>query len=66
MILRSGKELSIRKHFGNLFKLNAIPIVSENDTTATSEIKQNNDRLAQELLKLGADTLVILSDVDGL
>ena len=48
--------------------LNAIPIVNENDTTATSEIKYgDNDRLAARVAQIiGADTLVILSDVDGL
>jgi len=51
-----------------LFKLNAIPIVNENDTTATAEIKYgDNDRLAARVAQIiGADTLIILSDVDGL
>ena len=41
------RALNIRRTFDNLFKLNAIPIVNENDTTATSEIKYgDNDRLA--------------------
>ena len=53
--------------FENLFKLKAIPIVNENDTTATTEIKYgDNDRLAARVAQIiGADTL-ILSDVDGL
>ena len=51
-----------------LFKLKAIPIVNENDTTATAEIKYgDNDRLAARVAQIiGADTLVILTDVDGL
>ncbi len=62
------RALNIRNTFDNLFKLNAIPIVNENDTTATSEIKYgDNDRLAARVAQIiGADTLIILSDVDGL
>ena len=62
------RALNIRRTFDNLFKLNAIPIVNENDTTATAEIKYgDNDRLAARVAQIiGADTLVILSDVNGL
>ncbi len=62
------RALNIRSTFDNLFKLKAIPIVNENDTTATAEIKYgDNDRLAARVAQIiGADTLVILSDVDGL
>ena len=62
------RALNIRRTFDNLFKLNAIPIVNENDTTATVEIKYgDNDRLAARVSQIiGADTLIILSDVDGL
>ena len=62
------RALNVRRTFDNLFKLNAIPIVNENDTTATAEIKYgDNDRLAARVAKIiGADTLIILSDVDGL
>ena len=51
-----------------MFKLKAIPIVNENDTTATTEIKYgDNDRLAARVAQIiGADLLIILSDVDGL
>ena len=58
----------MRRTFDNLFKLNAIPIVNENDTTATSEIKYgDNDRLAARVAQIiGADTLIIFSDVNGL
>ena len=62
------RALNIRNTFDNLFKLKAIPIVNENDTTATAEIKYgDNDRLAARVAQIiGADTLVILTDVDGL
>ena len=62
------RALNIRRTFDNLFKLNAIPIVNENDTTATTEIKYgDNDRLAARVAQIiGADTMVVLSDVDGL
>ena len=62
------RALNARRTFENLFKLNALPIVNENDTTATSEIKYgDNDRLAARVAQIvGADLLIILSDVDGL
>ncbi|OUW74001.1 MAG: glutamate 5-kinase [Pelagibacteraceae bacterium TMED216] len=62
------RALNVRRTFENLFKLEAIPIVNENDTTATSEIKYgDNDRLAARVAQIiGADTLIIFSDVDGL
>ncbi len=62
------RALNVRNTFDNLFKLKAIPIVNENDTTATAEIKYgDNDRLAARVAQIiGADTLIILSDVDGL
>ena len=55
------RALNVRRTFENLFKLNAIPIVNENDTTATSEIKYgDNDRLAARVAQIsGADTLII-------
>lgn len=51
-----------------LFRLGVIPIINENDTVATSEIRfGDNDRLAALTAHLiRADALVILSDVDGL
>ena len=62
------RALNVRRTFDNLFKLKAIPIVNENDTTATSEIKYgDNDRLASRVAQItNADTLILLSDVDGL
>jgi len=51
-----------------LFQLGALPIVNENDTVATTEIRfGDNDRLAAMVaILLNADALVLLSDVDGL
>ncbi len=62
------RALNVRSTFENLFNLKAIPVVNENDTTATAEIKYgDNDRLAARVAQIvGADTLIILSDVDGL
>ncbi len=62
------RAINARRTFENLFKLRAIPIVNENDTTATSEIKYgDNDRLAARVAQIiGANVLINLSDVDGL
>ncbi|MDB9784491.1 glutamate 5-kinase [Pelagibacteraceae bacterium] len=62
------RALNIKRTFENLFDLGAIPVVNENDTTATTEIKYgDNDRLAARVAQIiGADTLIIFSDVDGL
>lgn len=64
-----------RRHYINakntletLLKLNTIPIINENDTVATAEIRYgDNDRLAARVAQMvSADTLVLLSDIDGL
>ena len=62
------RALNVKRTFDNLFKLKSTLIVNENDTTATSEIKYgDNDRLAARVAQIiGADTLIIFSDVDGL
>ena len=62
------RAINVRRNFDNLFKLKAIPIVNENDSTATAEIKYgDNDRLAARVAQIiGADILIIFSDVDGL
>ena len=62
------RAINVRRTFDNLFKLKAIPIVNENDSTATAEIKYgDNDRLAARVAQIiGADMLIIFSDVDGL
>ena len=62
------RSLNAKRTFENLFNLNFIPIVNENDTIATTEIKYgDNDRLASRVAQItNADTLILLSDVDGL
>lgn len=57
-----------RKALERLFALKALPIVNENDTVATTEIRfGDNDHLAAMVSTLiGADALVLLSDVDGI
>ena len=62
------RSINAKRTFENLFDLNYIPIVNENDTIATSEIKYgDNDRLASRVAQItNADTLILLSDVDGL
>ena len=62
------RSINAKRTFENLFKINYIPIVNENDTIATSEIKYgDNDRLASRVAQItNADTLILLSDVDGL
>ena len=62
------RSINAKRTLENLFNLNYIPIVNENDTIATSEIKYgDNDRLASRVAQItNADTLILLSDVDGL
>ena len=62
------RSINAKRTFENLFQLNYLPIVNENDTIATSEIKYgDNDRLASRVAQItNADTLILLSDVDGL
>jgi len=62
------RSINAKRTFENLFQLDYIPVVNENDTIATSEIKYGyNDRLASRVAQItNADTLVLLSDVDGL
>ena len=56
-----------REALGALLDANAVPIVNENDTVATEEIRfGDNDQLAAMVVPLvGADLLVLLTDVDG-
>jgi glutamate 5-kinase len=60
--------LNARSTLETLLERGAIPIVNENDTVATEEIRYgDNDRLAARVAQmLGADVLVLLSDIDGL
>jgi glutamate 5-kinase len=62
------RALNAKRTFDNLFKLGFVPVVNENDTIATTEIKYgDNDRLASRVAQIsGADSLILLSDVDGL
>lgn len=62
------RYLNARATIGELLELGAIPIINENDTVATSEIRYgDNDRLAARVATMvGADLLVLLSDIDGL
>ena len=62
------RAINAKRTFDNLFELNFVPIVNENDSIATSEIKYgDNDRLASRVAQiLNADCLILLSDVDGL
>ena len=62
------RAINAKRTFENLFALGFIPIVNENDSIATSEIKYgDNDRLASRVAQIsGADCLILLSDVNGL
>jgi len=62
------RSINARRTIDNLLIMGIIPIVNENDTTATTEIKYgDNDRLAARVSQIiGADCLILLSDVDGL
>jgi glutamate 5-kinase len=74
-VLLTADDVTRRSHYRNahqtlakLLELGVLPIVNENDTVATSEIRfGDNDRLAALVAHLvHADLLVLLSDVDGL
>jgi glutamate 5-kinase len=62
------RYLNARSTIGTLLRLRAVPVINENDTVATSEIRYgDNDRLAARVATMmGADLLVLLSDVAGL
>lgn len=63
-----NRYLNARSTLETLLDLGVVPIVNENDTIATSELRfGDNDRLAARVAEMaGADTLVILSDIDGM
>ncbi len=74
-LLLTWEDFSERKRYLNakntlntLLKLKTVPIINENDTVSTDEIKfGDNDRLSALVsILLGADLLIMLSDVDGL
>ncbi|HEY5209326.1 MAG TPA: glutamate 5-kinase [Stellaceae bacterium] len=62
------RHLNARATLETLLELGAVPVINENDTVATSEIRfGDNDRLAARVAQMiSADTLVLLSDIDGL
>jgi glutamate 5-kinase len=62
------RHLNARATLNQLLRLKAIPVINENDTVATVEIRYgDNDRLAARVAQMvSADTLVLLSDIDGL
>jgi len=62
------RYLNIKETLNRLFTYNAIPVINENDTVSTEEIRcGDNDRLSSLVADLAeADLLVILTDVDGL
>ncbi|HWW32355.1 MAG TPA: glutamate 5-kinase [Steroidobacteraceae bacterium] len=65
---RRRRYLNARATLEALLSLGALPVINENDTVATAEIRYgDNDRLAARVAQMaGADCLVLLSDVDGL
>lgn len=62
------RYLNARSTLRTLLKLGAVPVINENDTVATAEIRYgDNDRLAARVAQMiSADCLILLSDVDGL
>jgi len=65
---RRRRYLNARATLESLLMLGALPVINENDTVATAEIRYgDNDRLAARVAQMaGADCLVLLSDVEGL
>ena len=62
------RHLNARSTLTTLLRLGTVPVINENDTVATSEIRfGDNDRLAARVAAMmNADALVLLSDIDGL
>lgn len=62
------RYLNARATINTLLKFGVVPVINENDTVATSEIRYgDNDRLsARVATMMGADLLILLSDIDGL
>jgi glutamate 5-kinase len=65
---RRRRYLNARATLESLLSLGALPVINENDTVATAEIRYgDNDRLAARVAQMAAaDCLVLLSDVEGL
>ena len=66
-VTRRGHYRNAYRTFAKLLELGVLPVVNENDTVATTEIRfGDNDRLAALVAHLvHADALVLLSDIDG-
>jgi glutamate 5-kinase len=62
------RYLNARGTLNTLLALGSVPVINENDTVATAEIRYgDNDRLAARVAQMvGADCLILLSDIDGL
>ena len=62
------RYINARNTLNTLLRLDAVPLINENDTVATDEIRfGDNDRLAARVAAMvSADVLVLLSDIDGL
>ncbi len=62
------RYLNARETLAKLLEWRAVPVINENDTVATSEIRYgDNDRLAARVASMAsADCLILLSDIDGL
>ena len=67
-ISNDTNRINAQNTFEELFRMGVIPIVNENDTVATHEIEiGDNDTLSAIVAsKIGADLLILLSDIDGL
>ena len=68
VVLNEESLVNVKNTFKELLELNAVPIVNENDTISTAEISfSENDRLAALVAGIiGADLVILLSDIDGL
>ncbi len=62
------RHLNVQATFRELLRNNVIPVINENDTVATAELRYgDNDRLAARVAQLSsADVLILLTDIDGL
>src|SRR4029077_18292012 len=62
------RYLNARSTIGKLLEWRAVPVINENDTVATTEIRYgDNDRLAARVAPMSSsDLLILLSDIDGL
>jgi glutamate 5-kinase len=62
------RYLNARNTLSTLLELGAVPVINENDTVATAELRfGDNDRLAARVAQMiSADALLLLSDIDGL